>query len=140
MSHVEKREWIGVLRAELVGLAGSFVCLLIGNFLALRSAHPEGLLSLLAYIALTGGAVICGVTLKEGYGAWKLPAIAGGGYALILLTASLIAGGGENLLMRVAVYSLEGVIVLLVSHFLPIGQKNYGKHSKKAAYRYFDRK
>lgn len=140
MSHVEKNEWISVLRALVIGLASSFVLLLAGNFMALKSPHPDRLLSLLAYIALTAGAIATGLAQREGQGSWKLPAVTGGAYALVLIVISLIAGGAENLLMRLAVYLVEGAIVLLVSHFMPIGRSSYTGRSKKAAYRYLDRK
>lgn len=140
MSHVEKNDWISVVRALLIGLVSSFLLLLAGNFLALKSAHPDKLLSLLAYIALTAGAVICGLAQRDGSGSWKLPAITGGAYALIPILISLTVGGAENLLMRMAVYLAEGVIALLVSHFMPVGTKSYTGRSKKAAYRYLDRR
>lgn len=137
---VDKNDWMSVLRALIIGLASSFLLLLAGNLLALRSPHPDGLLSLLAYIALTAGAVVCGLAQRGGYGSWKLPAVTGGGYALLLIVISLIAGGTQNLLMRVTVYLVEGAIVLLVSHFLPVGVQSRTRRGKKAAYRYLDRR
>lgn len=136
---MDRSEWMSVVRALIVGLGGSFFLLLAGNYLALRSPHPDNLLSLLAYIALTAGAVICGVAQNMGYGSWKLPAITGGAYALIMLLVSLIAGGGENLLMRAVVYLVEGAIAMLVSHFWPVGTKSRAGRGKKAAYRYLGR-
>lgn len=140
MSHVDRNDWVSVLRATVVGWASSFLLLIAGNFLALKSAHPDKLLALLAYIALTAGAIICGLAQREGYGSWKLPAVTGGVYALTLIVVSLIAGGAENLLMRVVVYLVEGAIVLLTSHFLPIGGSRRSGRGKKAAYRYLDRR
>lgn len=135
-----KREIISVVQALIVGLAGSFALLAAGNFLALRSADPDQLLTQLAYIALTAGAVICGVAQTQGRGGWKLPAITGGAFALLLFVISLIAGGSEGLLMRAVVYLIEGAIVLLTAHFTPIGTKRYAGRGKKAAYRYLERK
>lgn len=137
---MDKNEWISMVRALIVGWVSSFLLLLAGNFLALRSAHPDKLLSLLAYIALTAGAIACGLAQREGQGRWKLPAVTGGAYALFLIVVSLIAGGADNLLMRIAVYLTEGVIVLLVSHFMPIGRRSYIGRGKKTAYRYLGRK
>lgn len=136
---MDRSEWMSVVRALIVGLVGSFLLLLAGNFMALKSPHPDKLLSLLAYIALTAGAIICGVAQNLGYGSWKLPAVTGGCYAALLLIVSLIAGGGENWLMRAAVYLAQGVIVMLVSHFWPVGSQKRSGRGKKAAYRYLDR-
>lgn len=137
---LDKNDWMSVVRALIIGLASSFLLLLAGNFLALKSPHPDGLLSLLAYIALTAGAVICGLAQNAGYGRWKLPALTGGAYALLLIVLSLVAGGTDGLLMRVIVYLVEGAVVLLVSHFLPVGTQSRTGRGKKAAYRYLDRK
>lgn len=140
MRCVEKREWVSVVRAVVVGLASSFLLLVIGNFLAMKSPHPDKLLSILAYVALTAGAAVCGLTQSGGRGSWKLPAITGGVYALVLLLISLIAGGASNLPMRALVFLLEGVVVLLVSHFLSLGSNVYTGRGKKAAYRYLERR
>lgn len=134
---MEKKDWMSILRALLIGLISSFLLLAAGNLLALKSAHPDKLLTLLSYIALTGGALICGVAQNRGYGRWGLPAMTGGAYALVLLLISLAAGGWHRLGVRLVVYLAEGCVALLTSHFMPsrTGFRR-SQHGKKAAYRY----
>ncbi len=139
---MEKRDWLSVARSVLTGLVCSLLLLAAGNFLALKSPHPDRLLALLAYIALTGGAVICGVVQSRGSGHWGMSALTGALYSAVLLAVSLIAGGISGFWIRAAVYLAEGVIVLLIAHFLPTGagSSRSGAHrGKKAAYRYLDK-
>ncbi len=126
---MEGKNRLQALLSGGIGLVASLLCLLLFALIALRLPTPAGFLTASGYGALVLGALICGVLQgRAGDDRWDA-LIAASVYGSIPAAVSLVWGGAEHLLLRMAIYLGMAAIAWGTAELVP-------KKSRRRRYRY----
>ncbi len=116
---MKQNEYLGALRAALIGIGVGMAVLLLGTLLALRMADPRALLASIAYTALVLGGAVSGFLEGRAGASRPILGLTAGIYSGLLLIISLVMGGFGRLWIKAAVYLLMALITLLVGWLTP---------------------
>lgn len=116
---MEQKDYWGAIRSSLIGMGAGIAVLTLGALIAVKAAHPEGVIRIMAYTALAVGALVCGVLQGREGASIGFLCLAAGLYGLLPLTISLAIGGVHRFWIRMAVYLLMALIAALVGWLVP---------------------
>ena len=116
---MEPKNYLCAIRSALTGVGIGLAILVMGAMFATRLAHPNFFLTVIAYTALVIGAVVCGILQGRSGASFPEILLAGGMYALLPPTVSLIWGGFSGFWLRALIYLGMGLIAGGVAWLIP---------------------
>ena len=116
---MDQKAYLTAIRSVLVGMGVGLSILVMGALFATRLADPATFLTVIAYVALVLGAVICGILQGQSESSVGGILLASATYATLLLTVSLILGGMNRFFLKVIIYLGMGMISGITAWLIP---------------------
>ena len=119
LKSMEQKDYWGAIRSALIGIGAGIVVLSLGALMAVRMAHPEGVMKAISFTALIMGALIGGILQGRDGVSMGMLCLSAGIYGSLPWIVSIVIGGLDRFWIRAAVYILMMLVFILVGWLTP---------------------